>query len=71
MAMFAKAADTAANYLNGFIAIMLFLVMPVIITLAVKYNHRMDAETVKQPSEDEPQQEPDAPETAGDAPEKD
>ena len=39
----AKISDTAANYLNIFIALVLFIVMPVIITLAYKYNKKMDA----------------------------
>ena len=48
MVLFAKAADTAASYLNVFIAILLFLVMPVIITLGYKYNQRMNAAAEKQ-----------------------
>ena len=43
MALFAKTSDAVANGFNIFIALMLFLVMPVIITLAYKYNKRMDA----------------------------
>lgn len=53
MALLAKTADTAANYFNIFIALLLFLVMPVIITLAYKYNRRMDSAPVREPAEAE------------------
>lgn len=44
MVLFAdKIPDSLASGFNIFIALMLFLVMPVIITLAYKYNQKMDA----------------------------
>ena len=43
MTVMAYISDTAANTLNVVLALLLFLVAPVIITLAYKYNQRMDA----------------------------
>ena len=71
-----KISTSVANGLNIFIALMLFLVMPVIFTLAYKHNQRMNAASENEkPAKNEPAQieaqpeaQPEEPEAEEDAP---
>lgn len=52
MTVMAYISDSAANVLNVVVAALLFLLAPVIITMAYKNNQRMDKEAQKAPAEE-------------------